>query len=86
MTGFTLVKFQRVVESCVGVDSSVELTADHLDTELVDLGLDSLTVYEVVTLLQDDLRIRISDDEIDAIKTPRALIDFVNGRLAELAT
>jgi hypothetical protein len=33
----------------------------------------------------DDLHISITDEEIDELRTPRAVIDFINRRLAEAA-
>jgi acyl carrier protein len=85
MTDFTLAELKSVIESCIGADNATELDASTLDVEMVDLGVDSLAVYEVVTRLQDDWHIKISDEEVDIMKTPRHVIDFVNLRLTELA-
>jgi minimal PKS acyl carrier protein len=82
MNKFTIDDLKKIVGACLGGDTAAELTAASLDVELYELGYDSLTVYEFVMKLQDDLSISITDEDIDTMKTPRAVIDFVNGRLA----
>jgi acyl carrier protein len=86
MNEFSVVDLRKIVDVCLGGGDGVEpLTEANLDAELADLGYDSLTLYEVVTKLQDDLHISITDDEIDAMKTARAVVELVNGRLADAA-
>ncbi|RKT55660.1 acyl carrier protein [Saccharothrix australiensis] len=82
MITLTITDFGRIVESCVGTGNVAALDTAALDTEFADLGIDSLAVYEIVTRLQDELGVRISDDEIERLTTPRALIAFVNEGLA----
>ncbi len=82
MNKFNVGELKKIVDTCEGGDTATELTAANLDVELHELGYDSLTVYEFVTKIQDDLAMSITDEEIDIMTTPRAVIDFVNGRLA----
>lgn len=82
MNKFTLDELKKIVTACLGSDTAAELTEANLDVELHELGYDSLTVYEFVTKIQDDLAIRITDEDVDTMTTPRAVIDFVNGQLA----
>lgn len=86
MNEFTVTELKKIVDACLGGDTAAELTEANLDVELHDLGYDSLTVYEFVMKIQDDLAISITDADIDTMKTPRAVVDFVNGRLAEVAS
>ncbi|WP_028936624.1 phosphopantetheine-binding protein [Pseudonocardia spinosispora] len=84
MTQFTLADLSTTVEACVGAGGGTEpLTEANLDTALDDLGYDSLSIYEFVTTLQDNLHITITDDEIDSLRTPRSVVDLVNQRLAQ---
>jgi acyl carrier protein len=86
MNEFTVVNLRKTVDACLGGGGGLEpLTEANLDTDLLDLGYDSLTVYELVTKLQDDLHIAVSDDEVDTMRTPRAVVDLVNRRLAKVA-
>jgi acyl carrier protein len=82
MTALTVTDLGRLVELCVGTGNVALLDPAALDTSFADLGIDSLAVYEIVTRLEDELGVRISDQEIDQLTTPGALITFVNERLA----
>lgn len=55
-----------------------------MDTSFAELGYDSLAVYELMTRLQDDTGIPISDEDIEAIETPAQVIAFINERRTEL--
>lgn len=47
-------------------------------TELIaDLGLDSLMIFEIVIELEEKFDLRISDEEVDQIKTINQAVDFV---------
>ena len=47
-------------------------------TELIaDLGLDSLMIFEIVFELEEKFDLRISDEEVDQIKTINQAVDFV---------
>ncbi|MEU6024244.1 acyl carrier protein [Micromonospora sp. NPDC048871] len=47
-----------------------------------DLGYDSLVAYELVTRLQDGLRISVPDEATDRKKTPQAVVNYINVQLA----
>jgi minimal PKS acyl carrier protein len=85
MTELTLMELQRIVQSCVGASGALTLDQDSLDAPFIDLDMDSLVVYEIITQLEDRLPVAISDDDIDSLKTPRQLLDLVNGRLLQAA-
>lgn len=85
MNRFTVAELKQTIAKCLGTESVSELDSDSIDTNFADLGYDSLAVYEVMTRLQDELGIPISDEEIDSITTPRLVIDFVNSRQVEVA-
>jgi len=82
MEAFTLADLKEVARRSVGAKDTPELTEETLDTALLELGYDSLAVYELVTMLQDELGIRIADEEIEDLRTPRAVIELVSARLA----
>lgn len=85
MKQFTIDDLKQTVDACLGSETATLLDGKVIDERFDELGYDSLAVYEFVTRLQDELSIAISDDDVDTLKTPRAVIDFVNGRLAEVA-
>jgi acyl carrier protein len=85
MKEFGLFDLQQTVAACVGNENADFVDEAALDVSFEDLGLDSLTVYELITRVQDDLSLSITDDEIDVVKTPRLLMDHVNGLLRSAA-
>ncbi|PZG53362.1 acyl carrier protein [Spongiactinospora gelatinilytica] len=85
MQKFTLDDLKRVVGKCLGASEAAELTEESADTPFEKLGLDSLARYEVVTVIQEELRLPIPDDDVDQMATARMVLDYVNGRLAGVA-
>ncbi|SEK75603.1 acyl carrier protein [Streptacidiphilus jiangxiensis] len=85
MSAFTLDEFRRIVELTLGDAEADSLSESSLDTQFEDLGYDSLAVYEMVVRIQDDYPVTISDEELDGLKTPAALIAHVDGALAAAA-
>jgi acyl carrier protein len=86
MNQFTVADLKRTVDACVGADEVGVFDNSTADTSFAELGLDSLAVYELVTRLQDELKIPISDEVIETMKTPNLLIGFINGRLVEASS
>lgn len=86
MADFTLETLKEAVDECLGTEDATSLTPAKLDSEFGELGYDSLAVYEIATRLEDTLKISIPDYDIDEMKTPRSLIDYINRRLSEVAS
>lgn len=68
---------------------SLGARADQLTRDSALLGglaeFDSLAVVSVVTMLEDELGITVSDDELsaDVFATVGSLVDFVDSKLAQ---
>jgi act minimal PKS acyl carrier protein len=73
---------KRTVGACLGAGNAQALAQDRLDHQFIELGYDSLAVYEIATRIEEELGVSISDAEIDLLSTPSALLDLVNGKLA----
>ncbi|EFL03691.1 MULTISPECIES: acyl carrier protein [unclassified Streptomyces] len=80
MSAFTLTEFKKLVEQSYDAESAEALHGQALDTSFTDLGYDSLTVYEIVTRIQDEHGVTVPDEELDLLDTPRALIAYVDAR------
>ncbi len=78
MAGFSLSEFKKIADACIPARDATELDESRLDSDLTELGYDSLTVYEIATRIQDELAIRIPDEQLEVLKTPRAFIEYVN--------
>ena len=61
--------------------SDFEISGVNLDTDLDEIGLDSLDLIEITMDLEHEFEIEIDDDEVYAWQTPN---DIVNTVLKEL--
>lgn len=61
--------------------SDFEISGVNLDTDLDEIGLDSLDLIEITMDLEHEFEIEINDDEVYAWQTPN---DIVNTVLKEL--
>lgn len=80
MGAFALPELKKIVDA---THDGAELDETALDTTFGDLGLDSLTVFEIVVRIQDEYAVTVPDEELDELNTPGALITYVEARLAE---
>jgi len=55
----------------------IEMNDVTLDTRFDSLGMDSLDKLELLTAVEDELDIRIPDDQIQGIVTIECLIDLL---------
>lgn len=61
--------------------SDFEISGVNLDTDLDEIGLDSLDLIEITMDLEHEFEIEINDDDVYAWQTPN---DIVNAVLKEL--
>ncbi len=81
MTAMTIQDLRRLLVSCAGNDEKLDLYVDISDCALEDLGYDSLAVIETAAAIEQEFGVRIPDDRLPELTTPRSLLDAVNGRL-----
>ena len=62
-----------------------EKSFEHIteSTLVAELGVDSVTMMEVIGCLEDDLAIRIPDDQLSGLKTVGDLLDVVRSQMSE---
>ncbi|CAL9411179.1 Acyl carrier protein [Streptomyces sp. enrichment culture] len=82
MTDFTFSEFKSVVDACFEGAGGHELVEARVDAEFTELGFDSLSVYEIVTRIQDDFGVSVPDERLDDLTTPALMIGYVRDRLA----
>jgi acyl carrier protein len=74
-----------VIERYVDRDLRAKLRTPHEDLRLAeDLGLDSLSMMEIVMLTEEILRITIDNDELRRLRTLGETIRFIEGKLRGL--
>ncbi|MGW7022522.1 acyl carrier protein [Streptomyces decoyicus] len=81
-TAFTVEELKRILREGAGADESVNLDGDILDTDFEELGYESLALLETGGRIEREYGITLDDDALTEARTPRALIDVVNGQLA----
>lgn len=73
----TIDDLRRILTECAGMDESVNLDGDILDTPFATLGYDSLALMETASRIKEEFGITISDEEIAVVETPRLLLEAV---------
>ncbi len=74
---------KRVVELIGEVLVDVKTENIMLDSKIVeDLGAESLDIYDMIALLEDEFNIEISDEEVEKIQTVKNVADFIKDRRA----
>jgi act minimal PKS acyl carrier protein len=68
---------------CAGANQSGELTDGTLDIEFEDLGYDSLALMEAAAIIRQRTGVVIPDESIANVRTPRNMLDLVNGVVVE---
>ncbi|RLK53970.1 acyl carrier protein [Actinokineospora cianjurensis] len=80
-TEFTVDDLKRILREGAGADEGVDLDGDILDTDFDSLGYESLALLETGSRIERELGVTLDDDALVDARTPRALIEVVNGAL-----
>jgi act minimal PKS acyl carrier protein len=78
MSELTIEALRKILRDETGVDEAVTGDGDLLDTRFADLGCDSLGLLEVAVRVQNEYQVRIPDEILTDLDTPRLMIDYVN--------
>ncbi|MDP9607954.1 MULTISPECIES: acyl carrier protein [Streptomyces] len=68
----------QILSECSGDEQALAQGEDILDREFEDLGYDSLVLLETTAQLKHLYDIDIPEDVIRDLKTPRAVLEYVN--------
>ncbi|MEU7755763.1 acyl carrier protein [Micromonospora sp. NPDC049101] len=82
MSNFAVDDLRRILIACAG-ESEADLNGDIADRQFDDLGYDSLALMETAARIEQDYGVRIPDEQIVELDTPRAVVDVVNAVLVE---
>jgi aromatase len=80
MTVFTLDDLHRALRESAGVEETDWSTRDVLDVTFQELGCDSLAMLDLISRVQNDVGVPISEQDLDALTTPRGLLEYVSAR------
>lgn len=74
----TIADLTQLLRSAAGEEDGVDLEGDILDADFATLGYDSLALLETVSRLRVEYGVTLTDDDMEDIATPRALLARVN--------
>ncbi|PRX99102.1 acyl carrier protein [Allonocardiopsis opalescens] len=82
----TIDDLRRMLIACAGETRPAALAGDFADRDFEELGYDSLALMETAARIQDAYGVRIPDERVADLRTPRAVLDAVNGAPAASRT
>jgi acyl carrier protein len=69
---------KKIVDLVAEVLVDVNKENIRLDSKIVeDLGAESLDIYDMIALLEDEFGMEISDEEVEKIRTVQDVADFI---------
>ena len=72
---------KRIVDLVAEVLVDVKKENIHMDSKIVeDLGAESLDIYDMIALLEDEFGLEITDEEVEKIQTVQDVVNFIKGR------
>lgn len=84
MSALSIEDLRRVLESSAGVVEETDWSDPAtLDESFENLGYDSLALLELAAKMQQEYQVKIPDDAVSIMKTPRIAVDYINQRIAE---
>jgi act minimal PKS acyl carrier protein len=75
----TLQELRDILLECAGAEEGIDLSSDITDLEFEELGYDSLALLEMAAKIEQTRDVKIPDDAVSDLRTPRAVLDLVNG-------
>ena len=82
MAEFTVDDLRRILESSAGVVGIDWADSRTLETSFNDIGYDSLALLEFSASVQRERGIRIPDEDVFEMVTPKLALDYINQRHA----
>lgn len=73
-------ELRSILVAAAGTAEEAELSREVIDTDLYELGYDSLALMEVAARIKDRFAVEIPDDEVTELRTFRLILERVNGR------
>ncbi len=72
---------KRVVDLVAEVLVDVNKENIRMDSKIVeDLGAESLDIYDMIALLEDEFGLEITDEEVEKIQTVQDVASFIKER------
>jgi act minimal PKS acyl carrier protein len=87
MVEFTIDELTRLLYTLAGGEEEApfNLGDDIADMDFVDIGIDSLTLFNTLHRIQRDYDIELPDEVVIELSTPRELLDEVAKQLSRVS-
>jgi len=85
MSALTLPDLTRILAACAGEDEATDLAGDILDIPFADLGYDSLALLETAARVEQDFGIKLTDEAVATLETPRGFLTAADDALRQAA-
>lgn len=72
---------RSILVEAAGSTEEAELSHEIIDTDLYDLGYDSLALMEMAARIKERFAVEISDDEVTHLRTFRLVLNYVNAAI-----
>jgi acyl carrier protein len=69
--------YDKVIKTITGISGHSPIDLNGRSELLTDLNLDSLAIFEIVIELEEAFDLRISDEDVDRIKTIDDVVNFI---------
>ncbi|SEK75701.1 acyl carrier protein [Streptacidiphilus jiangxiensis] len=79
----TLDVLKLILDEVAGADDDTAFDGDVLDVAFVDLGYDSLALLEAASRVNLRFGVRLSDEAVAGLQTPREFLNSVNETLLQ---
>jgi acyl carrier protein len=63
----------------------VDVNKEHIELSskiVEDLGAESLDIYDMISLLEDEFQMQIADEQMEKIQTVQDVVDFIRAAKA----
>jgi act minimal PKS acyl carrier protein len=82
---FTIDDLVRLLQKYSGEDEPISLGADIADSEFIDLGFDSMALFNSVGQIERDYDIELPAEVVIELGTPRELVNEITRRIRQIA-
>lgn len=79
----TIDQLRTILRESVGELEDIDLDGDIEDAVFEDLGYDSICLLEAGGRVEREYGVKLDDDLITSVRTPRELLLAINDRLAD---
>ncbi|MET9096675.1 acyl carrier protein [Streptomyces cyaneofuscatus] len=83
MSEFAVPELLRILRECAGADENLDFATEEVGaTSFEELGYDSLALLETVARVENQLGVRLPEEDFGRVSTPDQFVALVKASLA----